>query len=116
MSSTLLQIVKRHQGMLLTAGIALTLGWAAVSGSQGIDGLLEKQDEIRQLQEQNAKLQAENTRRKERVRRLESSPSDQDEEIRRLNKLKPGEMMFMLPDAEKHKSSKQNDKAGTSKP
>jgi len=105
MFQTLSDMVKRHKGIALAAGMVLTLGWAAVSGSQGIDGMLEKREQIRQLQEENAALEAENAKRQERIQRLGSSSSDQDVEIRKLNMLKQGETTFMLPEAEKAKRS-----------
>ncbi len=91
--------------MLLTAGMVVTLGWAAVSGTQSFDELLEKQDQIRQLQEENAQIETQNGQLKQRIERLESSPSDQDLEIRKLNLLKQGETTFILPEAEKQKSA-----------
>jgi cell division protein FtsB len=100
------ELAKRHKGALFVAGIVLTLGWAAVSGSQGIDSMLEKREQIRQLQEQNAQLEAENLKRQERIHRLESNSSEQDLEIRRLNLLKQGETTFMLPEAEKKSRQK----------
>jgi cell division protein FtsB len=99
-------MLKRRKGLLLSAGMALTLGWAAVSGSQGIDGMLEKRAQIKQLQEENAAIEAENAVRQERIHRLESSPSEQDLEIRRLNMQKEGETTFMLPEAEKKAKGK----------
>jgi len=91
--------------MLLTAGMVVTLGWAAVSGTQSFDELLEKQDQIRQLQEANALIESQNGELQKHIQRLESSPSDQDLEIRRLNMLKQGETTFILPEAEKQKSA-----------
>lgn len=87
--------------------MVLTLGWAAMSGSQGIDGMLEKRALIKQLQEENAAIEAENAARQRRLERLENSPSEQDLEIRRLNLLKQGETTFMLPEAEKKTKTKQ---------
>jgi cell division protein FtsB len=104
------ELLKRHKSLMLSAGIVLTLGWAAMSGSQGIDGMLEKREQIRQLQEENALLEAENAKRQERIQRLENSPSDQDVEIRKLNMLKQGETTFMLPEAEKQKKIKPSPK------
>jgi cell division protein FtsB len=108
MSNEFLMMLKRRKGLWLSAGMVLTLSWAAVSGSQGIDSMLEKREQIKQLQEQNAQLEAENTERQARIHRLESSPSDQDLEIRRLNLLKQGETTFMLPEAEQPKSKKKS--------
>jgi cell division protein FtsB len=86
----------------LFSGIAiLTLGWAAYSGSSGYRDLMTKREQIRELQEQNAVLESENAVKRGRVERLESSESEQDIEIRKLNLTKPGETIFMLPDAEK---------------
>jgi cell division protein FtsB len=116
MPQTFGNLLKRHKSLLLSAGIVLTLGWAALSGSQGIDGMLKKREEIRQLQEENAVLEAENAIRQERIQRLESSPSDQDFEIRKLNMLKQGETTFMLPEAEKQKRSKPTENSAKKKP
>lgn len=74
----------------------------ALKGPQGLQALLEKRKEIRQLQEQNAALTRENERRKERIRRLEDSRSEQEMEIRKqLRLVKPGETTFILPEAGK---------------
>ena len=106
MPQALLQLLKRHKSSLFATGMAVMVAWVAVSGSQGISELLEKREQIRQLEEQNAQLEAENQQRRERVERLENSPNDQDLEIRKLNMLKPGETTFMLPDAEKQQKKK----------
>jgi cell division protein FtsB len=86
----------------LWIAIAMTamFGWAALSGPQGLQGLLEKRQTIRDLQEENAALTAENIRRKERIQRLEDNPNDQEIEIRKQLKLqKPGETIFKLPES-----------------
>ena len=108
MSQTLLEILKRHKSSLLAAGMASMVAWVAVSGTQGIRELLEKREQIRQLEERNAELEADNLRRRQRIERLENSPSDQDIEIRKLNMLKPGETTFMLPEAEKQKQDQKD--------
>lgn len=74
----------------------------ALKGPQGIQALLAKHREIRQLQEQNSALARENERRRDRIQRLKDSPSEQDMEIRKQLKLqKQGETTFILPDAQK---------------
>ena len=103
MLTAFLQMLKRRKGLLLSAGMVLTLGWAAMSGSKGLDGMLQKREQIKQLQEENAAIEAENADRQARIERLESSPIEQDLEIRRLNMLKQGETTFMLPEEEKQK-------------
>jgi cell division protein FtsB len=91
---------KKGAMVLLAIGIAYT--WIAVSGPQGLQALLEKRREIRQLQEQNAAMTREIEHRRDRIRRLEESPSEQEMEIRKqLKLLRPGETTFILPDAPK---------------
>jgi hypothetical protein len=87
------------------AGFALVgaCGWAALKGPQGFEALVEKHREIRRLQEENIILSRENERRRERIRRLEESPSEQQMEIRKQLKLqRQGETTFILPDAPKN--------------
>ena len=88
--------------MFILLAIVVAYAWIAVSGPQGLQTLLEKRREIRQLQEQNAALSREIEHRRDRIRRLEESPSEQEMEIRKqLKLLKPGETTFILPDGPK---------------
>jgi cell division protein FtsB len=74
-------------------------GVVALSGPQGIPAWLDKQQEIRRLQERNTDLQRDVQRRRERIERLKHSPSEQQMEIRkRLKMLRPGETEFILPE------------------
>ena len=71
----------------------------ALRGPQGIPVLMEKRREIQLLQEQNADLQKENERKRERIVRLNDSQAEQELEIRnRLKLLRKGETSFILPD------------------
>jgi cell division protein FtsB len=98
----LLQKTTRRAGYVLIIAIVGAYGWIALRGPQGIEALLEKRREIRQLQEQNAGMVRENKRRRERITRLEESRSEQEMEIRKQLKLvRPGETTFILPDAPK---------------
>ena len=73
---------------------------AAVKGPQGLQSLMEKRQEIRLLQEQNAEKQAEVDRLRKRIDRLKESSSEQEMEIRKqLKMVKPGETTFILPDS-----------------
>ena len=73
---------------------------AAVKGPQGFQSLMEKRQEIRMLQEQNAEKQAEVERLRKRIDRLKESSSEQEMEIRKqLKMVKPGETTFILPDS-----------------
>jgi cell division protein FtsB len=72
-------------------------GYFTLSGPQGIPGVLEKRREIRRLQEQNANLVQEIEIKKERIRKMTLSKSEQDLEIRRkTQKVLPGDTEYML--------------------
>lgn len=79
----------------------------ALAGPQGISALQEKRREIRKLEEENANLQREIQYRKDRIKSLESSPSQQELEVRKnLKLLRPGETSFILPDRPKPDQTK----------
>jgi cell division protein FtsB len=87
---------------MLAVGLVVAYGWVALRGPQGVEALVEKHREIRELQERNATAAREIERRRERIRRLKESQSEQDMEIRKqLKLLRPGETTFILPDAPK---------------
>jgi len=89
------------------AAIVALYGWIALRGPLGIQSLLDKRQEIRTLQEQNSSMAREVERRRDRIRRLSDSPSEQEMEIRKqLKLLKPGETTFILPDTPPAEESK----------
>ena len=89
-------------GALILLAVVAVYAWIAVSGPQGLEALMEKRHEIRELQEQNATLNREIEHRRDRIRRLEVSPSEQEMEIRKqLKLLRPGETTFILPEGPK---------------
>jgi cell division protein FtsB len=91
-----------RKGALVLLALVVAYAWVAVSGPQGLQALLEKRREIRQLQEQNATLTREIEHRRDRIRRLGDSRSEQEMEIRKqLKLLRPGETTFILPDGPK---------------
>jgi cell division protein FtsB len=97
----LFQSSKRRAGFVLVVILACAYGWMFLSGPQGFQSLVEKRREIRELEERNANIRIENERRKERIRRLEESRSEQEMEIRKQLKLqRPGETTFILPESE----------------
>ena len=105
----LFQGSKRRAGFVLVVLLATAYGWVFLRGPQGIQTLIEKRREIRELEERNANIKIENERRKERIRRLQDSRSEQEMEIRKQLKLqRPGETTFILPESE------QKDKAAPS--
>jgi cell division protein FtsB len=92
----------RRAGYILAFALAVVYGVVALRGPQGVSALLDKRQEVRQLEEQNAAKAAENERRRERIRRLEDSTTEQEMQIRKqLKLLRPGETTFVLPDAPK---------------
>ncbi len=92
----------RRAGYIIAFALAVVYGVVALRGPQGVSALLDKRQEVRQLEEQNAAKAAENERRRERIRRLEESSTEQEMEIRKqLKLLRPGETTFILPDAPK---------------
>src|SRR5579862_4831208 len=77
-------------------------GLIELRGPQGLPALKERWSEIRQLEEENANLQRENDYRRDRIKKLESNPSEQELEIRKkLKLLRPGETSFILPEQPK---------------
>ena len=99
-SSRLADMVSRRKGWVFVTCLAAGGVWIAMRGPQGFGALLERRAEIRQLEEENANLARENGRRRDRIRRLEDSRSEQEMEIRKqLKLLRPGETTFILPEA-----------------
>jgi cell division protein FtsB len=97
----LFQGSKRRAGIVLVVILAGAYGWVFLRGPQGLQTLIEKRREIRDLEERNANLKRENERRKERILRLQESRSEQEMEIRKQLKLqRQGETTFILPESE----------------
>jgi cell division protein FtsB len=64
---------------------------------QGIASLRQRHQQIRELQRENAELQKEIADKRDRIRRLSSSASEQEMEIRKRLKLqRPGETAIIL--------------------
>lgn len=92
----------RRLGVLTLFILAGLYGYMSLRGPQGVPALMEKWREIRKLEEENANLQRENDYRRERIKKLQESPSEQELEIRKqLKLLRPGETSFILPDPPK---------------
>ena len=93
----------RRVGIWIVVVLAAAYGWAALRGPQGVGALLDKHREIRELEERNAEHAREIERMKERIRRLQESPSEQEMEVRKqLKLLRPGETTFILPEDPKN--------------
>jgi cell division protein FtsB len=95
-----LRLRMRRAGYIVAFALVVVYGLVALRGPQGVAALLDKRQEVRQLEEQNAAKAAENERRRERIKRLQESTTEQEMEIRKqLKLLRPGETTFILPDA-----------------
>ena len=92
----------RRVAMLIVFVLVGVYGYMSLRGPQGIPALMDKWREIRKLEEDNAGIQRENDYRRERIKKLQESPSEQELEIRKqLKLLRPGETSFILPDQPK---------------
>jgi len=88
--------------VLIAFGLIGAYSVVALRGPQGIPALREKWNEIRKLEEDNANLKRENDYRRDRIQKLQASPSEQELEIRKkLKLLRPGETSFILPEQPK---------------
>ena len=88
----------RRAILLIVFALIGAYGLVELRSPQGIPALKQRWDEIRRLEEENANLQRENNYRRERIKKLESSSSEQELEIRKkLKLLRPGETSFILP-------------------
>jgi cell division protein FtsB len=97
---TILENLWRKKNTLLAVAIVAACVWIGVRLPQGLADLQEKRRIIRQLNEENAAMKHENELRRERIRRLNTSPSEQEMEIRKQLKLaRPTDTTFMLPNA-----------------
>ena len=75
---------------------AASYAFFTLRGPHGIPWLLEKQREIHEMEDKNAKLDRDIERMRDHIKRLETNPSEQELEVReRLKLLKPGEKVFI---------------------
>jgi cell division protein FtsB len=72
-------------------------------GPHGIPALLERQHQIQEMQQRNAKLDREIERMRDHIQRLTDNPAQQELEIReRLKLVKPGEKVYVTGDPAKN--------------
>lgn len=93
----------RKSGYIGVFAVIASYALITLRGPQGVPALLERRRQVRELQEINASLMAENQQKRERIERLKSSKAEQELEIRdRLKLAKPGETQFILPEKPKN--------------
>jgi cell division protein FtsB len=83
----------------LVLAVMLLAAYAAVvlRGPNGLTALAARRHQIRQLQERNASLEAENKRKRERIELLKHHRETLDYEIReKLKLVKPGEQQVIV--------------------
>lgn len=79
--------------------VLAALGFAVQSllGPQGFSAWMEKREEVRRLERENAALAREIQARHEQIERLRRNREEQEQEIRqRLNLVRPGETVYLL--------------------
>ncbi len=76
--------------------VAASYAFFTLRGPHGVPALLEKQREIHEMEDKNAKLDREIERMRDHIKRLETNPSEQELEVReRLKLVKPGEKVYI---------------------
>ncbi len=100
-NSRVRKIVRAAWPLAALLGVGVYM-YATLRSPQGISSVMEKQREIRGLQQQNADLEREIQRKRERIRKLKEDRNEQEMVIReRYHLLKEGETTFVLQDQKK---------------
>ncbi|HLH02205.1 MAG TPA: septum formation initiator family protein [Bryobacteraceae bacterium] len=89
---------------LAAAAALIGLGaYAAIMlrGPQGVSALREKQQEIRQLEEQNATLRRDIDKEKDRIERLKNDPKTQEVELEKLGLVHKDDTQFKIAGQQK---------------
>jgi cell division protein FtsB len=74
---------------------------ATLAGPKGIAALFEKERQIQAADKRNADLETDIERTKQRIDRLGSQTEQERIVEERLNLVRPGDKVFMLPDSKK---------------
>jgi len=92
-------MLPRYLRPLAAAAALIGLGaYAAIMlrGPQGLSALVEKRQEIRQLEDENATLQRDIEAKKQRIERLKNDPMTQELELEKLGLVHKGDMQFKI--------------------
>jgi cell division protein FtsB len=77
--------------------VMVSYAFFTLRGPKGISALVAKQHQIEEMERHNAGLAQENERMREHIERLNTSPDEQELEIRqRLKLVLPGEKVYIL--------------------
>lgn len=94
------QRIWRPAGTAIAVLLALLVTWHVVHGKHGLSVWQHERSEDRMLQQQIRDLQDENAQMQQRIERLKSDPDTIEHEAReKLHYAKPGEVIYTLPDA-----------------
>jgi cell division protein FtsB len=95
------KIVRAAWPLVALLGVGVYV-YATLRSPQGLSAVLEKQRQIRDLQQQNANLDRDIQQKRERIRKLKEDRNEQEMVIReRYHLLKEGETSFILQDQKK---------------
>ena len=90
--------VWRPAGTVVAVGLALLLTWHVINGKHGLQVWQQKRAEDRQLQREIKDLEQENARLRQQIERLKSDPGAIEKAAReRLHYAKPNEVIVALP-------------------
>lgn len=89
----------RPASTIVAIVLALLMTWHVIYGKDGLSVWQRKRAEDKALQQQIEQLQQENARMQRQVERLKSDPDAIEREAReKLHYAKPGEVIYTLPD------------------
>jgi cell division protein FtsB len=88
----------RPAGTVFAVALALAFAWSVFNGKHGISTWYQQRSQEKQLQHEIQDLQKENSRLRQHVDRLKTSPDAIEHEAReKLHYAKPGEVIYTLP-------------------
>ncbi len=89
----------RRVGTVVAIAVAISLGYHAMFGANGLSDYRQKRNQHQALQKQITELQQENSRLQDHVQHLQSDPDAIEREARViLRYAKPGEVIYALND------------------
>ncbi len=92
----------RRIGTVVAIVVAISLGYHATFGANGLSDYRQKRNQHQTLQKEILVLQQENSRLQDHVEHLQSDPNAIEHEARViLRYAKPGEVIYALPDSAK---------------
>ena len=79
-----------------------TLDACGLRGPNGLEGLIQKRQQVREFEAGNEQMRREIEQKQTRIQRLQSDPQEQEIEIRqRLKLAAPGEKIYIIDDRKK---------------